>query len=207
MKGKLYSGTLYAKSISESGLALDAQVTGGAFQVRTRRAALVGPTTYDLRSRDNALAVAAEAGIGTMFGELIKFGPRAAMRTSFVGFTPTLETGGAPALRINREEKSSAQGLLGVQLGGNAGSFRPFGSAYVVHEFLKQAGAFTANFAQGSGPGALFALSSTDKTWGELSAGVTFGGERVNFSLGADTTVFRKDVSNQSYRGSVSIKF
>jgi len=56
-------------------------------------------------------------------------------------------------------------------------------------------------------PPAVFALHGTDKDWFEASAGIAFGGENFEVALGADTTIGRSDVSNQSYRGTVTFRF
>jgi hypothetical protein len=66
---------------------------------------------------------------------------------------------------------------------------------------------FGANFAGGIGPSALFALPGQDKNWGEASLGVSYVAGRVQLSLGADTTFERRDVENQSYRGTIKIAF
>lgn len=54
---------------------------------------------------------------------------------------------------------------------------------------------------------AVFALTGTDKSWFEASAGIAFGSEKFEVALGADTTIGRSDVSNQSYRGTVTFRF
>ena len=202
-----FQGTLYGKVQSDSGLELDSMFSAGRLQVRTQRSAALGATNYDLRSTDNTLAIATEVGVGKFFGQGLQFGPRVAFRASNIGFTPTVETGGPMALFYDRGNYGSAQGLAGLVLKGQAGSVRPYASAYAVHEFLDRPNASVVNFAGGVGPGALFALAGQDRNWAELGLGLSFGGEHVDFSIGADTTLFRKDVSNQAYRGSVRIRF
>ena len=59
----------------------------------------------------------------------------------------------------------------------------------------------------GPGPNAIFGLAGTDKDWFEVGGGVTFTTGNIDLSIGADTTIGRKDVSNQSYRGSVTFHF
>ncbi|VVS97538.1 conserved exported hypothetical protein [Sphingomonas sp. EC-HK361] len=207
-RGELYSGTLYGKLETESGVTLDTQFSAGVFQARTRRGAQLVTNSYTLRSRDNALAVSSEVGLAKAF-DLggFKIGPRIAARASHLGFTPTAETGGAPALRYDRGSYDSLQGRAGLQLSGGMG-FKPYASAYYVHDFQDKPGYYGANFAGGfPGNSALFALPGQDKNWGELSAGVSFGGEKVSVSVGADTTVGRESLENQSYRGSISVRF
>lgn len=207
VRGELFQGTLYGKTRSESNFVVDVQASAGLFSIKTLRAAVLGTTAYDLRSQDNTLALAAEIGLSKMFGsEAIEFGPRVALRASSVGFTKTVEKGGPMALLYNREDQESVQGLAGLTLGGN-GKFRPYASAYYVRDFRNKPVAFGANFVGGIGRDAVFSLASQDKNWGELSLGLNFGGDNVQFSVGADTTIFRKDVSNQAYRGSVTFRF
>ena len=206
-RGELYQGTLYGKLESDSGIVLDAQASGGAFDVRTNRTAALPGATYSLRSRDRALAVNAEVGLGKGF-EIgsIKVGPRIAARASRLGFTPTVETGGGPALRYDRGNYDSVQGRAGLTLAGGM-RLRPYASAYYVHEFQDKPGAFGANFAGGVGPSAVFALAGDDKNWAEVAAGLAFGSDKVELSVGADTTIARKDVKNQAYRGAIKFRF
>ncbi|MET3435949.1 autotransporter domain-containing protein [Sphingomonas sp. 1185] len=205
-RGDLYQGTLYGKT-ELGGVSLDSQFSAGVFQARTQRNVSLAGVAYDLRSRDNALALSSEVGLAKTysFGGL-KIGPRIAARVSHLGFTPTAETGGGPALRYDRQDYNSVQGRAGLMLSSD-GPFRPYASAYYVHDFQDRPGVFGANFAGGIGPSALFALPGQDKNWGEASMGVSYVAGRVQLSLGADTTFERRDVENQSYRGTIKIAF
>ena len=128
------------------------------------------------------------------------------MRFSRIGFTPTVERGGPPALAFDRGNFDSVQGLAGLTLSGGM-KIRPYASAYYIHEFEDKPASFGANFVGGVGLPAIFALSGNDKDWFEASAGIAFGGENFEVSVGADTTIGRSDVSNQSYRGTVKFRF
>ncbi|MEA1085369.1 autotransporter domain-containing protein [Sphingomonas sp. CD22] len=205
-RGELFQGTLFAKAQGPGGQVLDAQVSGGVFQASTRRTVAIATVASTLRSRDNALAVSAEVGLGQMFdfGGL-QVGPRIAARVNHIGFTPTVETGGDGALRFDRYNLDSAQGRAGLQLAGGD-VIKPFASAYYVHDFKDQPGVFTANFIGGTAP-AGFRLSSQDQDWAELAAGLSYATERIELSVSADTTVARKDVRNQAYRGAIKFKF
>jgi subtilase-type serine protease len=176
------------------------------FQANTRRTVAIATVASTLRSRDNALAVSAEVGLGQMFdlGGL-QVGPRIAARVNHIGFTPTVETGGDGALRFDRYDLDSAQGRAGLQLAGGD-VIKPFASAYYVHDFKDQPGVFTANFIGGTAP-AGFRLSSQDQDWAELAAGLSYATDRIELSVSADTTVARKDVRNQAYRGAIKFKF
>ncbi len=205
-RGELFQGTLFAKSQSASGQVLDAQVSGGVFQARTNRTVAIAATSSNLRSRDNALAVSAEVGLAQMFDVGgFQIGPRIAGRVNHIGFTPTLETGGDGALRFDRYNLESRQGRAGLQLAGGQ-AFKPFASAYFVHDFKNQPGVFTANFIGGTAP-AGFALTSQDRNWGEIAAGVSYSTGMLELSVSADTTIERDDVRNQAYRGAIKFKF
>ncbi len=206
-KGALFQGTLYGKLETASGIVLDTQFSAGAFVAKTdRNVGFVG-TNYRLRGTDNALTVVSEVGLGKAFDlSMLKVGPRVSMRASHIGFGKSIETGGGPALFVDRDSFDSLQGRAGLVLSGS-GSFRPYAAANYVHDFQSTPGVFGANFVGGIGPNALFALAGQDKNWGEISAGLTLVGDSVDISVGADTTVERKDVSNQSYKGSIKIRF
>lgn len=206
-RGELIQGTLYGKVQAPMGVTVDAQFGAGVYQARTSRNVTLGATPFTLRARDNALALSAEVGAGYLFGtDQLHIGPRVAVRASQLGFTPTVETGGGPALRYDADNYTSLQGRAGAVLDGAFGGFRPFASAYYVREFDDGAAFFTANFANGIGPSVAFALPSRDKEWGEVGGGFAFGSDKVEFSVAADTTIER-DIRNQSYRGTVKVRF
>ena len=205
-RGELFQGTLFAKAQSPKGQVLDAQVGGGVFQASTRRTVAIANTSSTLRSRDNALAVSAEVGLGQMFDVGgFQVGPRIAGRVNHIGFTPTLETGGNGALRFDKYDLNSVQGRAGLQIAGGQ-ALKPFASAYFVHDFKDQPGVFTANFFGGTAP-AGFRLSSQDQNWAEIAAGLSYSTGMLELSVSADSTVERKDVRNQAYRGAIKFKF
>ncbi|KAB2848014.1 MAG: autotransporter outer membrane beta-barrel domain-containing protein, partial [Sphingopyxis terrae] len=133
---------------------------------------------------------------------------RAALRATHIGFSKYKETGGVPALVYDRDSVDSVQARAGLALSGKAGSkVQPYLNADYVHEFKDAPAAFGANFVGGLGPNAIFGLAGTDKDWAEVGAGLTLSTGNVDLSIGADTTIGLKDVSNQSYRGSVTFHF
>jgi len=84
---------------------------------------------------------------------------------------------------------------------------RPYLEANYVHDFTDRAATFGAGFVGGTAV-APFALAGSDKNWGEVMGGLTFNlGTNLDFSVEADTTVFRSDFRNQSYRGRLTIQF
>ena len=85
---------------------------------------------------------------------------------------------------------------------------KPYLSAYFVHEFVDKAHRLRRELRRGHrAPSALFALAGQDKNWAEVAGGISYGTRKVSVAVGADTTIGRGDVSNQSYRASIKIGF
>ena len=179
------------------------------FDSKTSRIVDLVGTPFTLRGKDASLVVTGEVALAKNFDlGAVEFGPRVAARASHIGFSKYNETGGGPALTVDRSSFNSVQGRAGLALSGKRGSaFQPHLSADYVHEFQDAPGSFGATFVGGPGPNAIFGLAGTDKDWFEVGGGVTFTTGNVDLSIGADTTIGRKDVSNQSYRGSVTFHF
>lgn len=207
--GTLYQGTLYGKTGLGGGIELSTQLSAGAFDSRTTRIADLVGTPFTLTGDDTSLVVTGEVSLAKNFDlGSVEFGPRVAARASHIGFSDIKENGGGPALRLDRSSFNSVQGRAGLALSGKRGnSFQPHLSADYVHEFKDAPASFGATFVGGPGPSAIFGLAGTDKDWFEVGGGITFKTGNVDLSIGADTTIGRKDVSNQSYRGSVTFHF
>lgn len=207
--GTLYQGTLYGKTGLGGGFELSTQLSAGAFDSRTTRIADLVGTPFTLTGDDTSLIVTGEVGLAKNFDlGSVEFGPRVAARASHIGFSDIKENGGGPALRLDRSSFNSVQARAGLALSGKRGSsFQPHLSADYVHEFKDAPASFGATFVGGPGPKAIFGLAGTDKDWFEVGGGITFKTGNVDLSIGADTTIGRKDVSNQSYRGSVTFHF
>ncbi|HEV7288890.1 S8 family serine peptidase [Sphingomonas sp.] len=207
-KGELIQGTLYGRHGATLGISVDAQVSAGVYQSATHRTGSFAGTSFDLRGRDNALALSSELGVNYWAGsEKLRFGPRVALRASRIGLTPTVETGTGPALFLDGDNVDSVQGRAGLQLDGGASAFRPFASAYLVHDFVEQPGYFNAGFAAGNATRAPFLVASQDRNWGELGGGFAYRTGNVTFSVAADVTVARSDVRNSSYRAGLKVAF
>jgi len=207
-EGELIQGTLYGRHGASLGVAVDAQFSAGLYRSATRRTGTFVGSSFDLRSRDNALALSGELGVNYWAGsEALRFGPRIALRASRIELTPTAETGTGPALLLDGGNVDSLQGRFGVQLDGNAKGFHPFASASLVRDFADQPGTFDAGFVGGNGTRAPFLVASQDRTWGELGGGFAYRTGNVTFSVAADTTVARTDVRNSSYRAGLKVAF
>lgn len=206
-KSQLYEGTLYGKFQTPGGFVADAMLSAGSFDSQTvRNVSLVG-TPYRLTTNDRSLIVAGEVSFGQDFdlGSL-KFGPRIAVRASSIMFDDINEQGGPPALTYYRDSYDSLQARAGLHLSGGKG-LKPYLGAYYVHELDDEPGLIAANFTGAVGPTALFAVAGQDKDWGEVSGGFAYKTGKVEISVGADTTIWRTDVANQSYHGTVKFDF
>ena len=204
--GNLFQVTLYGK-VRSGNLVLDAVGSLGSYAATTDRTVSFVGKTYRLHSNDLSLAYSAEVGVGGDFGnESFSFGPRIAARASRVAFGGAAEGGGGPALTYDRQNLDSLQARAGLTAKGK-GTFRPYLSGYYVHDFIGRDTSVGANFVRGTGANALFALSGQDRDWFEVGGGITFASDIADISLGADTTISRDDVKNQSYRASVKFHF
>jgi subtilase-type serine protease len=207
-RGALYQGTLYVGGALGGGVTFDAQMTAGAFDTRTRRQVNVAGTSYVLNGEDTALVLTSDFSLARSFDlGAVSAAPRAGVRLSTIDFTPSEETGGAPALQYDLGTYKSVQSRVGLDVKGKDGAIRPYASAAWVHEYRDRPGSFGANFAGGVGPNALFALAGTDRDWAEVSGGLAIRTGAVEASLSADTSIARSDVSAQSYRATVRVSF
>lgn len=207
-KGELIQGTLYGRQGDSLGVSIDAQLSAGVFQSSTHRSGTFAGTSFDLRSRDNALALSSEVGVNYWAGsEALRFGPRVAVRASRIELTPTAERGTGPALFLDKDNIDSLQARAGLQLDGDASGFRPFASAYYVHDFADRPGYFNAGFAGGNATRARFLVASQDRDWAEVGGGFAYRTGNVTLSVAADVTIEREDVRNAAYRAGLKVAF
>ncbi len=205
--GELYQGTLYGKLTAAGGLYLDTQESAGLWRHATERTADLVGSVSTLRSRDHALAYGTEIGAGhdSAVG-MLRVGPRVALRASALDLEPVRETGGAAALRLDRRRYASVQGRAGVALSGG-GTVRPWASVYMVHDFRDPSPLLGAAFTAAPDADVAFALPGRDRDWGELGAGIALDTGSATLTLGADTTLRRRDVRDQAYRASLRVQF
>ena len=206
-RARLYQGTVYG-AFDLGGIKLDAVGSAGTMATRSRRSFAVGITPYTLYGSDQELALSGELGLSKALGsDAFSIVPRAALRGAYISSGNLAEYGGDAALVIKRHAIRSAQGRLGATVKANTGGFKPYLTANYVHEFNDQPAFFLANLVGGTGSLAPFALGGSDKNWGEVGGGLTIRAGSVDLNLTADTTVWRKDISYQSYRAGVKIHF
>ncbi|WNO53242.1 autotransporter domain-containing protein [Stakelama saccharophila] len=208
-KGDLYQATLYGLTRLGTALVLDSQLSAGIFDTGTRRTLSGAGGDYRLSGSDKSLVLSGEVGIGAPVSVAeFDLTPRASMRFSHVDFDATEESGGGPALRYDLGDYDSVQGRLGATADT---MLSEIGEAFLtmnyVHDFDEKPVLFGANFAGTDSFGAFFPLPGTDQDWAELSAGGTVHGKAFDFTFAIDTSLWRDDVSNQTYRGTATIHF
>ena len=203
----LFQGVLYAKFQATNGLVADAAVSLGTLNTQTvRNVSFVG-TNYKLTTDANSVVWGGEVGVGGSFDlGSVKVDPRVAARVTRIRFGNISEAGGGPALTYHKGNLDSLEGRAGFKASGT-GKIKPYVSAYYVHDFLDQSAFVGANFVGGYGPNALFPIATSDNDWAEVGAGLAYKTGDVEISIGADTTLARGDVSNQSYHGTVTFNF
>ena len=202
----LYQATVYGKVMFDGNGYVDGQLTAGILETSHERAGNLPGQPYTLRGSDSALAFGGEIAVGALFGDKIKYGPRAAMRFTQINFGDLIESGGPTALSIDRDEYRSIQARAGIVFDGT-GRIRPRASATFVHDFAERNTNFGANFVGGGGGNVLFDLAGQDRNWGEVSGGLVIDLGNVELSASADTTIGRTDFNNRSYRVGARIKF
>ncbi len=111
------------------------------------------------------------------------------------------------ALVVEGETRQALESRLGLGLAGQSGKVRPHLEVNYVHDFLNKSTSFAAGFVGGSAV-APFALPATDGNWAEVSGGLTLElSGRAALSVEADSSVFRKDLFSQTYRGRLTLQF
>lgn len=205
--GNLYQLSFYGANRFANGIGLDAQLSAGAYDLNAARKIAVGATTYDLQSNSTPFTLTGEVGLSKEFaaGSAFAITPRVAVRYANIKFDRVAERGGGPALQYQLDDYESLQARAGLRIAGK-GKVQPYVTGTFVHDFDDKPNSFGANFVGGVGPNAMFALPGDDQDWGEIGAGITTTGP-ISVGISAETTVGRSDVSYQTYRGSLSIKF
>jgi hypothetical protein len=208
-KSRLWQGQVYWKMEGPAQVDLDGQLGFGELNTRTRRAAGVLGTAYDLRSDSTGNVLTGEVGLSKAFaaGTNIRVTPRVALRANRLDLGTQVETGGPVALTSDIGTYANLQARGGLTVDMAAGALRPYATATYVHDFEDRPAVFEANFTGGVNAPAAFALAGSDHDWAEVSAGLSYKTGNIDLGLAAQTTLERSDVSMQSYRGSVTIHF
>lgn len=203
-----FAGTLYGQLRSSQNVILDGHVSLGSFgSSNTRTVAF--PATTTLTSDDDSLAFTADIQVSKpLHAGTMKVIPKVGLRTTVIGFDAIEETGGVTAFSIDRDVYKSTQGRFGVDVITTVNpraQFRLTGD--IVQELNSSTESFNAGFVGGSSVTAPFALFGTDKTWGELGAGLDLVYGKTTVNLAANTTVGRNDITARTLTGGVTVKF
>lgn len=206
---QLFQGTIYGAFRTDSGVIFDGQLSAGSFSTETLRNVTVGPNAFSLATDDDSFAFTADLGISKEFEtKTVLLRPRLGLSYQTVNFGDVAETGGAPALNIDRDRFDTLQGRAGVLMTTKKGkAFNPWIRADYVHDFLDRADSFGANFVGGTGALAPFAVASDDNNWAEAGVGLNYDLGNITIGVSAETTIGRTDFQSQAYQGSVSFRF
>lgn len=209
---ELLQATAYGSWTTASNFVLTAQVSIGSLDTSSRRTATVGPVVNNLALNEDVFSFSAEGMVGyDIRTGNVTLTPNFALRYGMLDFDDTAETGGPLALAFQRRAESvdSFQGRFGFDLGFGSAKIRPRLNMAYVHDFSQNPALFTANLVGGPNTGfAPFALGvGQDRDWVEVSGGLVIETGSVDIDLAADTTLWRNDVRNQSYRATATFRF
>lgn len=210
VSGELIEGSVYGAVTTSNGLVIDGRVSAGQFKVNTARTVFIGNNPpFNLRTNDDSLAITAELGLSAPFEtKTIVFTPRVAAQYQYIGFDDVRETGGGPALDIDRDKFDSLQVRVGASASAKKTAvFRPYIYGDFVYDVMDGDAFFGANFA-GSTTGRFpFAYRSDDNSWAEAGVGLTISQPTFDFTASIDTTVGRQDFQAQQYSLSALVRF
>ena len=207
-KAKTITGTLYGKTMY-GGLGLDTQLTAGVYTADTLRNLALGGTPYAVTSSDDNLLLSAALDLFYELGnDGFSVAPTVGMRATKIDFSNVKETGGPMALTVNRPDYNSLQGRAGLDAAiGRGSAFQLTGSAYYVHEFENAPSQVGANFTNGVGLLAPFALAGQDENWFEVAAGLRYNTGNVSFDLTGFSTIKRYDAESRGVSAGVTFRF
>ncbi|MDH7638759.1 autotransporter domain-containing protein [Sphingomonas oryzagri] len=195
-----------------NGAFVNATVTGGLLNIKTRRQFTLGDVTAKLHNEENSPIISGELALGYDIKTAgFTLTPMASFRSSHLQFEGGQESGGVGSLTYATRSFNSLQARIGgniaMDMGGN---IHPHVDAAFVHDFKKSSADVLARFteAQGAGLGyADFGSFGRDQNWGEVGGGLTLVSGSTDIGVSADTVFGRQDLSYQVYRGSVTFHF
>ncbi|WP_373487358.1 autotransporter domain-containing protein [Blastomonas sp.] len=208
-QGRLFEGSVYGAVTTGNGLIVDGRLGIGSFKSETARSVALGNTVFNLATTDDNLSITAELGLSAPFEtKTVVLTPRVAAQYQYIGFDDVTETGGGPALAIDRNKFDSLQIRIGASASAKkTATFRPYIYADLVYDVLDGDRFFGGNFA-GSTTGRFpFALRADDDSWVEMGAGLTISQPRFDLTASVDTTAGRQDFQAQQYTLTALIRF
>ncbi|WP_066526020.1 autotransporter outer membrane beta-barrel domain-containing protein [Erythrobacter sp. CCH5-A1] len=208
VRNTTYAASLYMRQRFDSGVVVDGQVTLGSTGFdTTRRVTFLNAFQTLESSTDNLLfsgALGVSYDLKTSVGTI---SPGIEARYASIDFGRVQETGGALALSIDRDTYKSTQLRGGFDWQKQGKNVQLNATAQVVRELEQGSRLLGANFVNGTGPNAAFAIGTADRTWGEAGVSATFGSGPVQAGIAFDTTIARSDADTQVVRGNLTWRF
>ncbi|HCH93832.1 MAG TPA: hypothetical protein DFK13_03010, partial [Erythrobacter sp.] len=200
--------SLYGSVKTVDGFVVDGQLTVTDVDLDTTRTIAFGGGTQTLTSDSGDGGLGAALGISyDIEGAFGTISPGIEVRYVDHSLDVIEETGGPLALRIDREDFESLQGRIGFDYQKVTTGLQLDANVDFVHEYEDGPFAVSAQFANGTGPGVLFPVSSQDKFWAEAGISAKFNSGPAQFGIGVDTTIARDNANAQTYRASATFKF
>ena len=214
-------GAIYARYDFGDNFIAEAFGSYGHQTVETRRAVVVGPTTFLLAGHTGGdspsfgLYVGHSYGITTLDGSTLTIVPSLSMQYIGSSIDPFTETGGAPAMTFAGYSEDGLMSRLGFDAHMTFDVFSahvtPNVHAFWVDNFEGTNGSIQSAFAAAPSSIMTFGMPARDRSYGELGLGFDFDLSNV---FGTESTLSarydgntRDDVQYGAWTGRLSIKF
>ncbi|MDP4605564.1 MAG: autotransporter domain-containing protein, partial [Erythrobacter sp.] len=203
-----YAASLYMRHKFDGGPVIDGQFTMGSMGFDTQRNVQFLGATQRLASSSDDLLVSGALGISyDLESSIGTISPGIEARYASVDLSTVRETGGSMGLAVARENFTSTQARFGFDYEKQGDFVQINGTAQMVWEFEDGPQLLAANFAQGIGPNANFALDTADHTWVELGVAASIGDGPFQWGVGFDTTIGRDSANARVWRTSATYRF
>lgn len=203
-----YAASLYLRHKFDGGPVIDGQFSVGSVGFDTQRQVEFLGATQSLTSTSDDLLVSGALGLSyDLESSIGTISPGIEGRYASVELSTVRETGGTLALAVERETFKSTQARFGFDYERQSDFIQVNANAQLVWEFEDGPQLLGANFAQGTGPNANFALDTADHTWVELGVSTNFGSGPFQIGAGFDTTIGRDTADTQVIRGTATYRF
>lgn len=193
--------SVFARQKFASGLVLDGQASLGFFGIDTNRRPLFLDSVQTLTSSaDNIMF---SVGLGLSYdieSSLGTFSPGLEARHAQVGLDTTREIGGVLALEFERQSFKTSQLRPGLAYRKQSKALQLNLYGQAVFELEDGPQLIAANFVNGVGPNATFALAPQDEFWLEVGLTVHLGTGPFQVGLGFDSTIGRDNANSQVWR-------